>query len=129
VPASVPFASHRVLASPSGKTIETDHYPFQVDRGFRMCYSLGGLVSPYDNVYQHNASEETESSGSGIFEAGVDGVAGVNVAETNISNLSSKRVPGQTVGPLGIAGPRPNKALMFTSANDANVSTWINTPL
>jgi hypothetical protein len=59
----------------------------------------------------------------------VDGVAGVNIGEARIPGLSSRRVPGQIVGPAGPAGPHPNNALMLTAATDANVTAWINASL
>jgi hypothetical protein len=128
----IPVASHRVVMSPTGKTIETAHYPFQLARGFRMFYSVGdiaGLIPSFPNVYEHNASSEPNSSGAGIFEAGVDSVVGVNIGEAAIPGLRDRRVPDQTVGPLGPAGAHPNNVLMLTSTTDANVTAWINTLL
>lgn len=132
VPTSIPFASRRVIASPVGKNIDMAHYPFQEARGFRMFYSVGdiGSLHPlFTRVYRHNASAETESSGSGVFEAGADTVSGVNVGEAAIRGLRENRVPGQIVGPNSAAGPHPNFALMLTPASDANVSAWISTLL
>jgi hypothetical protein len=77
---AVPVASHRVIATPTNKTIEIAHYPMQLARGFRMYYSrgdVGGLIPPNAHAYEHNASGEPNSSGAGVFEAGVDGVAGI----------------------------------------------------
>jgi hypothetical protein len=129
---TIPVASHRVIATPTNKTIETAEYPMQVSRGFRMYYSLGdlgGLISSFVHSYETNVSAETDSSGAGVFEAGVDGVAGLIVGETNIPGLSDHRVPDQMVGPLGVAGPRPNNVLMLSSISDGDIGVWINAPL
>jgi hypothetical protein len=129
---SIPVASRRVVASPTGQTIDTAHYPFQQERGFRMYYSIGDIGDPMPsqaNAYRHNASSETESSGSGIFLAGNDRVAGINISEVTIPSLSSRRVPGQVVGSGSIAGSHPNTLLMLTAATDANIGQWIAAPL
>jgi hypothetical protein len=130
----IPTAPLRNVASPQGVFFETVHYPFAFERGSRMFYSAGdigdphcrtkdGVLTCFPNVYNHRISMEPGSSGSGLFEFGVDGVAGIIISEDKVFADPSKRRPGQKRSGF------PNQALMFTPTINAQIADWINAPL
>ena len=127
IPAAGPItaASLRDVAVPGGMIIEFAHYPFGARRDDRMYHSegfVGDVLSGFDNVYKHAASVEPGSSGSGVFEVGVDSVVGVIHAEVEESP-SFVRAPGQMKSGF------PNRVLMLTPDTRADILAWTSAPL
>lgn len=130
-PPALPISATTVrsIATPPGTSIEFGHYPFAFERqNAGLYYSVGdidttggGLYAGMTHVYRHRASMEPGSSGAGVFEFGVDGVAGVISSEDSAAAGRTRR-KGQTKTGF------PNQVLMFTPTEVTAINGWIAAP-
>jgi hypothetical protein len=125
----IPATTVRSVATPPGTSIEFGHYPMAFERqNAGLYYSAGdidttggGLYLGMTRVYRHRASMEPGSSGAGVFEFGVDGVAGV-ISSEDARAAGTTRRKGQTKTGF------PNQVLMFTPTEVATINGWIALP-